>query len=134
MPLLDAAKFGNNNSHRIGSLAGNNRSCLVRASEKDGPPRSDASRRTLAIPEPLVNLLADHLHRKGFNASNPDALVFTAPDGGAIPYANWRNRVWVPACKAVGLPSMGFHDLRRLSTTTLVREAIGDEITFPCAS
>ena len=89
-----------------------------------GPPKSDASRRTIAIPDHLVNLLADHLHRKGLNASNADALVFTAPDGGAIRYANWRNRVWLPACKSVGLTSVGFHDLRRLSATLLVLDKV----------
>ena len=71
-----------------------------------------------------MNLLADHLHRKGLNASNADALVFTAPDGGAIRYANWRNRARLPACKSVGLTSVGFHDLRRLSATLLVLDKV----------
>jgi integrase len=86
-----------------------------------GPPKSDASRRTLAIPAPLTALLAEHLARRGLSGADGRALVFASPDGGPIRYANWRNRVWVPACRAAGLDGLGFHDLRRANATALVR-------------
>jgi integrase len=86
-----------------------------------GPPKSEASRRTLAIPPPLTELLAKHLALRGLSGADADALVFTAPAGGPIRYANWRNRVWLPACRAVGLDGLGFHDLRRANATALVR-------------
>lgn len=89
-----------------------------------GPPKSSASRRTLALPRMLSELLADHLAHLGLTAADADALLFPAPDGGPLRYANWRNRVWVPACRAAGLSNIGFHDLRRLSATLLVREGV----------
>jgi len=84
-----------------------------------GPPKSAASRRTVAMPTPLSDLLAEHLDKR-LSGADPDALIFTAPDGGPIRYANWRNRVWVPACRAAGFPGLGFHDLRRTNATALV--------------
>lgn len=89
-----------------------------------GPPKSEASRRTLAIPAPLSVLLANHLARLGLTAADSDALVFSAPAGGPIRYANWRNRAWLPACLASGLEGLGFHDLRRANATALVRLGI----------
>lgn len=89
-----------------------------------GPPKSAASRRTVALPRMLSELLADHLARLGVTGANGDALLFPSPGGGPLRYANWRNRVWVPACKAAGLSRVGFHDLRRLSATLLVREGV----------
>jgi integrase len=86
-----------------------------------GPPKSDASRRTLAIPAPLTESLAEHLARRGLTGADADALVFTVPAGGTIRYANWRNRVWLPACRAAGLEGLRFHDLRRANATALVR-------------
>ncbi|HEY5273591.1 MAG TPA: site-specific integrase [Acidimicrobiales bacterium] len=89
-----------------------------------GPPKSAASRRTLALPQVLVNLLAEHVARLGLTGADVDGLLFPAPGGGPLRYANWRSRVWVPACKAAGLSPLGFHDLRRLSATLLVREGV----------
>ncbi|HUZ82436.1 MAG TPA: hypothetical protein VMU73_09325 [Gaiellaceae bacterium] len=66
-----------------------------------GPPKSEASRRTMAIPAPLCEVLAAHLSATGRRSADSDALV-VAPDGGPIRYANWRNRVWLPACRTAG--------------------------------
>jgi integrase len=60
--------------------------------------------------------------------------VFPAPEGGPLRYANWRRRVWQPACIATGVGKLikdpetkreryegaGFHDLRRANATGLV--------------
>lgn len=32
--------------------------------------------------------------------------------------------MWVPACRSAGLVGVGFHDLRRLSATRLVRHGV----------
>lgn len=88
-----------------------------------GPPKSAASRRTIAIPSMLAESLADHVRRMGLAGADVDALLFPAPEGGPLRYANWRGRVWVPACTAAGL-SVGFHDLRRLSATLLVLHGV----------
>lgn len=95
-----------------------------RGSPVFGPPKSEASRRTIAVPLAVVTELAEHLKRRGLTAANADELVFTAPDGGPIAYSNWRSRVWVPACAAAGLEGLGFHDLRRLSATLLVHDGV----------
>jgi integrase len=73
------------------------------------------------MPAPLTELLAQHLARRGLIGADAEALVFTAPSGGPIRYANWRNLVWLRACRAVGLDGLGFHDLRRANATALVR-------------
>ncbi len=89
-----------------------------------GPPKSVASCRTLAIPVPLVELLTAHLQLCGLTGAETEALIFTAPDGGPLRYANWRNRVWVPACQTAGVDGLGFHALRRASATALVLEGV----------
>ena len=43
-----------------------------------GNPKSRASRRTLAVPEALMDLLAAHLARCGLTAADQDAFVFSA--------------------------------------------------------
>ncbi len=87
-------------------------------------PKSDASRRVVALPEALVQILADYLSRAGLTAGDRNSLVFTAPEGGILSRDNWRRRVWIPALKAAGLatarPRPGFHDLRRAVATALV--------------
>jgi integrase len=50
--------------------------------------------------------------------------VFVSPDGGPLDYGNWRRRVWLPACRAVGLDGLVFHDLRRANATGLVAEGV----------
>jgi integrase len=89
-----------------------------------GPPKSTASRRTVAIPLALTTLLSDHLTRLGLTGADTQALLFPAPGGGPLRYANWRNRVWLPACQRAGLTGVGVHDLRRLSATLLVNDGV----------
>ena len=76
------------------------------------------------MPAPLVELLGAHLSRRGLTGADSSQLVFTMPEGGPLAYQNWRNRHWLPACRAVGLEGLGFHDLRRLNATGLVMEGV----------
>ncbi len=85
-----------------------------------GPPKSAAGRRTLTMPKALVDVLAEHLRRRGLTAAASADYVFVAPDGGPLDYTNWRRRVWIPACDSTGLGGVGFHDLRRAAATALV--------------
>ncbi len=89
-----------------------------------GPPKSAAGRRTLSVPAALMDLLADHLSRRGLTVQDFDAYVFCMPEGGPLDYAHWRVRYWLPATRAVGLPSLTFHDLRRTNATALVTAGI----------
>ncbi|HEY8526999.1 MAG TPA: tyrosine-type recombinase/integrase [Acidimicrobiales bacterium] len=103
-----------------------------------GAPKSAAGRRTLAVPVELMDMLAEHMAKKGLTKADRDALLFTAPDGGVLRYSNWLRRSWWPACVAAGLGRMvrdeatgkeryeglGFHDLRRANATGLVAAGV----------
>lgn len=80
-----------------------------------GPPKSDAGRRTVALPPQIVRELESHIAQ--FSQPGRDGLVFTAPEGGAIRRGNFRKRVWLPALSATGLEHLRFHDLRHTGNT-----------------
>src|SRR5262249_32927363 len=84
------------------------------------PPKSNAGVRTLAIPAQLADRLAQHLASIGLTAADKDELVFRAPEGRPLRYANWRRRVWLPATIQAGCEGAGFHDHRRANATGLV--------------
>ena len=85
-----------------------------------GEPKSEASRRTVAHPSDLGDVLASHMAARGITGADTDRLLFEAPLGGPLRYSNWRSRVWLPATREAGLVGAGFHDLRRASATALV--------------
>ena len=89
-----------------------------------GPPKSQAGRRTLAVPAALMALLADHLAVRDLTGADADELVFTAPQGGQMDYSHFRRRVWSPAAAAAGLEGLAFHDLRRANATGMVLDGI----------
>lgn len=110
-----------------------------------GEPKSDAGRRTLAIPQGLVEILAAHLHTRRLTAANGGALLFADVNGGPLVASNWRARVWLPAAVAAGVgrwitadgqpffsaecgppryEGATFHDLRRTSATGLVAAGV----------
>ena len=72
------------------------------------PPKSRAGRRFVAFPALIVPDLREHLDALPDDAS----LVFTSPTGSPLAHSNFRNRVWLPALTAAGLPGIHFHDLR----------------------
>jgi integrase len=85
----------------------------------EGPPKSEAGKRTVALPEPLVESLRDHLRR--FVAKGDDAYVFTSVEGEPIDRNNFRRRVWLPATEEAGLKGLRFHDLRHTAGTLAAR-------------
>ena len=88
-------------------------------------PKTQAGRRpALALPEWIMAMFAEVLASRGITAGDPDARLFISPDGGPLPYSNWRVRVWLPARAAAGLPSLNFHDLKHTAGTALVDEGI----------
>ncbi len=91
-------------------------------------PKSEASQRHQAAPQPLLDLLAAHIAGRGL-IGQPDALLFGQGAGQPLDYGNFHSRFWLPAVKAVGLPGpigatrqkhFGFHDLRRANSTAMV--------------
>jgi integrase len=87
-------------------------------------PKSRASRRTIAIPAALIEVLAEHLAARDLTAADSDRLVFEAPNGGPLRYSNWLRRVWRPAANAAGCEEAGFHDLRRAHATQLLASGV----------
>jgi integrase len=89
-----------------------------------GPPKSEAGRRTLAVPAALIGLRTQHLGRRGLGLENRGAFVFGTPDGEHLGYSNWLHRIWYPARAKASLDWLQFHDLRRANATGLVLEGI----------
>jgi hypothetical protein len=79
-----------------------------------GPPKTDAGRRTVAIPPHIVPNLEVHLaHYVGKNA---DDLVFTERHGGPLRLYTVE-RAWCKARQQVGLAQLRLHDLRHTGNT-----------------
>jgi integrase len=81
--------------------------------------KSPASRRTLALPAFLLELLAAHLAARG--RPGPDELVFVAPGGGPLRRTLFRTRVFDPAKRRAGLDdSVTFHALRHSAVGLMI--------------
>lgn len=95
----------------------------------DADPKTKAGRRrSLALPDWLMAMLAEILASRGVTATTPDALVFVSPDGAPLHYSNWRRRVWLPARAAAGFPKLNFHDLKHTAGTALLDEGVNIKI------
>jgi integrase len=79
-----------------------------------GPPKSEAGRRTLAIPPNLKQVLIDHLARHV--EPGPEAWLFTNETGSRLPTHKF-NRVWVKVRSDIGRPDLHLHDLRHSGLT-----------------
>jgi len=81
--------------------------------------KTEAGRRTFALPVFLVDELAAHLaeYRPG---AAPDDLVFLGPKGGIL-RRSFEARIFRPAVAAADLPStLTFHGLRHVATTLMI--------------
>jgi integrase len=83
----------------------------------DGPPKTAASRRTIALDKATVQILRDHRRRQLWEArdsgeaSVQSGYVFTSPNGGPL-NPDYLTRRFAPLVKASGLPPIRLHDLR----------------------
>lgn len=79
-----------------------------------GPPKTEAGRRTVAVPPHLVPELVGHLAT--YTDDDLDALVFTGEKGGPVrPHV--LQDAWARARSATGLLQFHFHDLRHAGNT-----------------
>lgn len=80
-----------------------------------GPSKSDAGRRTVALPRIVVDALAGHL--AAHVPDDPGAYLFRSEENTNLCRSNFRRRVWVPATRAAGVEGLRFHDLRHTAGT-----------------
>jgi integrase len=77
--------------------------------------KSSASRRTLRLPDFLVEILARHLE-----VAAESVFVFPARQGGHLRYDNFRLRVWTPAVQRAGLAPLTFQELRHTAAAIMI--------------
>lgn len=84
-----------------------------------GPPKSQAGKRTVAIPPHIIDAVRHHVEAY---ASDPHGLVFTGPKGAPLRNSTFGRSVWRPARLAADLPEgYRLHDLRGVSATLAAR-------------
>lgn len=79
-----------------------------------GPPKTEAGRRIVALPAPLIPEIEAHLAVYG--PGDAGGLVFTGQKGGPLRDHVWQAK-WAKARSAVGLDDLHFHDLRHVANT-----------------
>jgi integrase len=79
-----------------------------------GPPKTDAGRRKVAIPEVIIPDLEQHL--ANWCTAGRDHLVFPGSHGQPFRTATLQ-AVWQRALKATGIEGLRFHDLRHTGNT-----------------
>jgi integrase len=79
-----------------------------------GPPKTEAGRRTVAIPPNILPAVEEHLRR--FVGPEPRAWLFGTSTGTAISPRNFQ-RYWDKARDAIGRPDLHLHDLRHTGLT-----------------
>ncbi|HXZ66563.1 MAG TPA: tyrosine-type recombinase/integrase [Streptosporangiaceae bacterium] len=81
-----------------------------------GPPKSQASRRTVGIPQAIIPVLRQHLTT--YAGPEQTALAFPGVKGGPLRRGNF-NRMsgWTRAVQAIGAEGLHFHDLRHTGNT-----------------
>src|ERR1017187_6411983 len=81
-------------------------------------PKSEAGRRTVALPKVVLEALSDHLDE--FVAPAPDAPIFTGKSGLPLRRADL-SAAWKDACDSTGLSGVKPHDLRHHAATIIAR-------------
>ncbi len=91
---------------------------LVGAQPEIGPPKTQASYRTVPVPDVVLTALSEHLATIGAGEDGP---IFTNDRGGPIRRTRF-SEVWRPAVARAGLPTgTRFHDLRHFYASLLIR-------------
>lgn len=104
----------------------------IRQTLQDGKfyePKSEKSKRSIAIPSVLVEKLKVHQLNQAVELDeNPYNLVFPNSIGKPIDARNLTRRVLGPALRVAGLRRVGFHTLRHSYVSMLINQ--GENIKF----
>lgn len=98
----------------------------VRGHQSFGPVKTRASRRSISIPQFLVELLAEHLAER--SPVFPERLVFPGERGGPLRASNFRRRAWDPAVRDSVGPPCRFHDLRHSHAALLIKAGVHPKV------
>ncbi|MEV0419372.1 tyrosine-type recombinase/integrase [Streptosporangium canum] len=89
-----------------------------------GPPKSKAGRRTVGIPQAIVQTLREHIAT--YVQDEPGALMFPGAKGGPLRRSGFNTRTrWVDVVKEMGLPGLHFHDLRHTGNMLAAESGAG---------
>lgn len=101
-------------------------------------PKSKKSRRTIPIPDELVDQLRAHRIRQleerlaagaGWRGGELGDLVWTQPDGRLIdPRQDWQ--AWKDLCAAAGVPALRLHDARHTAATMLLVQGVHPRVVM----
>jgi integrase len=53
-------------------------------------------------------------------SSDPQALLFTSPEGAPLRHSTFRQRRWLPALERAGVAPVGIHVLRHSATAAMI--------------
>jgi integrase len=81
-----------------------------------GSTKSHTTRR-VPLPWSLASDLEGHLEHL---PADPDALVFTSPEGASLRHSTFRQRCWLPALQRAGVPPVGIHVLRHSAAAAMI--------------
>ncbi|MEV4180986.1 site-specific integrase [Streptosporangium canum] len=89
-----------------------------------GPPKSKAGRRTVGIPQAIVQALREHVAT--YVQDEPGALMFPGAKGGPLRRSGFNTRTrWVDVVKEMGMPGLHFHDLRHTGNMLAAESGAG---------
>lgn len=92
-----------------------------------GEPKSDKSRRIVALPDWAVEELKAHRDRMTAEGLTTE-WVFCDTDGKPLRKSNVRRRSYIPLVKRAEVPLIRFHDLRHTSATLMVESGTGAKV------
>jgi integrase len=83
-----------------------------------GEPKTPKSRRVVPVARSVMREVEQHLAT--YVDPDPDALLFTAAQGGPLYRATFHRSVWAPAVRAAGVGGLRVHDLRHSFVSIMV--------------